>query len=210
MNENEVINQKIWNAFASANYIIENLHKHGVRDLTNLKLQKLLYFAYGMHLAVYEEPLFESEIQAWRLGPVIPDVYNEFKDRGSMPISEGSRATIQLESINEKDYNCEIAEFISEKDYNFEIPEFKRSDSEIQTNKINSLYVACMIYGDEKAWKLVDRTHKENSAWYKSYDPSIKNKIKTDDIKEEFVNYVEKEGLVYIEDGKVKFKKIEK
>ncbi len=167
----------IRSAFASANYIIENLHKHGVRDLTNLKLQKLLYFAYGMHIAVYEEPLFESEIQAWRLGPVIPDVYNEFKDRGSMPISEGSRARIPLESANEKDYNFEVPQFINEED------------------KIRSLYITCKLYGNEKAWKLVDKTHSVNSAWSKfKYD--IKEKMQNEAIKQEFEDYIEQNNLI--------------
>lgn len=48
-------------------------------DLSNLKLQKLLYYAQGHHLAVFGQPLFNDKIQAWSHGPVVPDVYHQFK-----------------------------------------------------------------------------------------------------------------------------------
>lgn len=50
--------------------------------MTNLRLQKLLYFAQGWHLARYGKPLFEDEIVAWQYGPVVPAVYNEYKRCG--------------------------------------------------------------------------------------------------------------------------------
>jgi uncharacterized phage-associated protein len=52
-------------------------------DLTNMKLQKLLYYAQGHYLAFFEEPLFEDELEAWSHGPVVPSVYRAFKDNGS-------------------------------------------------------------------------------------------------------------------------------
>lgn len=56
-------------------------------DLTsNLKLQKLLYYAQGVHLALHGEPLFSARIEAWKHGPVCPPVYSQYKGLGSMPI----------------------------------------------------------------------------------------------------------------------------
>ena len=52
-------------------------------QLTNLKLQKLLYYAQGHWLANHDEPLFADPIQAWAHGPVVPAVYHEFKHFGS-------------------------------------------------------------------------------------------------------------------------------
>ena len=66
------------NTFRSTNYIIKILNKKVVTDLTNLKLQKLLYCAYGVHLALFSEKLFNDQIQAWKLGPVVPIIYQEF------------------------------------------------------------------------------------------------------------------------------------
>ena len=56
-------------------------------DLSNLKLQKLLYYAQGWNLAKRGTPLFEEEIQAWSHGPVVPTVYRAFRDFGSGDIT---------------------------------------------------------------------------------------------------------------------------
>ncbi|NET61813.1 MAG: DUF4065 domain-containing protein [Symploca sp. SIO2E6] len=50
------------------------------RDMTNMKVNKLLYYLQCLYLALYEEPLFEDEIQAWVHGPVCPPVYTEYKE----------------------------------------------------------------------------------------------------------------------------------
>jgi uncharacterized phage-associated protein len=55
-------------------------------ELSNLKLQKLLYYAQGHHLADTHQPLFSDAIQAWSHGPVVPDVYHEYKEFGSASI----------------------------------------------------------------------------------------------------------------------------
>lgn len=57
---------------------------NGAADfISNLKLQKLLYYAQGMYLALYGEPLFEDEIVAWQYGPVVETVYQKYKANGS-------------------------------------------------------------------------------------------------------------------------------
>ena len=50
--------------------------------MTNLKLNKLLYFAQAWSLARRGKPLFSEDIQAWDLGPVTPTVYREFRKYG--------------------------------------------------------------------------------------------------------------------------------
>jgi len=60
--------------------------------ISNLKLQKLLYYAQGFHLALYDEPLFAEEIKAWTHGPVIPDVYHHFKEYGDEAIPAPTKA----------------------------------------------------------------------------------------------------------------------
>ncbi len=42
--------------------------------ISNLKLQKLLYYAQGFHLALYDKLLFSEDIEAWQHGPVVRDV----------------------------------------------------------------------------------------------------------------------------------------
>ena len=65
-----------------ANYLLE-LFKFDEDGLTNLKLNKLLYYVQGCSYQRFNRPLFEDEIEAWNYGPVIPNVYKTFKPCGS-------------------------------------------------------------------------------------------------------------------------------
>ena len=54
--------------------------------ISNLKMQKLLYYAQGHFLATYQIPLFNEKIQAWKYGPVVKEVYDRFKIYGNLAI----------------------------------------------------------------------------------------------------------------------------
>lgn len=54
--------------------------------ITDLKAQKLLYYAQGMSLAKLGFPLFKDDFVAWQHGPVIPALYEELKEFGSRQI----------------------------------------------------------------------------------------------------------------------------
>ncbi|GAA3842792.1 hypothetical protein GCM10022243_06560 [Saccharothrix violaceirubra] len=49
-----------------------------------MKLQKLLYYAQGWHLATEHTPLFEARIEAWKRGPVVPEVYYRHEGRSEV------------------------------------------------------------------------------------------------------------------------------
>lgn len=51
----------------------------GEAEISNLKLQKLLYYAQGNFLAQRHQPLFKDSIEAWSHGPVVPAVYHAYK-----------------------------------------------------------------------------------------------------------------------------------
>lgn len=57
-----------------------------VEGVSNLKLQKLLYFAQAAHLSIKDKPLFNDKIEAWEFGPVVRDVYNCFKAHDRKPV----------------------------------------------------------------------------------------------------------------------------
>ena len=52
-------------------------------DVSNLKLQKLCYYAQGLCSAMRGAPLFVDRIEAWDHGPVVPTLYHEYKQHGS-------------------------------------------------------------------------------------------------------------------------------
>lgn len=57
--------------------------EEGAEYISNLKLQKLLYYAQGCFLAVTDKPLFLDDIVAWQHGPVVECVYHEYKANGA-------------------------------------------------------------------------------------------------------------------------------
>lgn len=72
-------------------------------SLSNLKLQKLLYFCHGLHFAVDQNtPLINENFEAWPYGPVIPTVYSRFSKYGQndIPATEGNNFNLNLNEIN--------------------------------------------------------------------------------------------------------------
>ena len=75
--------------------------------ISNLKLQKLLYYAKGFHQAIFDDALFPEKLWAWTHGPVVPDMYHEYKKYGSGLITKHEYSPIekfnenQLELLNE-------------------------------------------------------------------------------------------------------------
>lgn len=65
-------------------------HEHG-DPLSNLKLQKLLYYAQAWHLAIFDEPLFGEPIEAWVHGPVVVSEYRRFKGWAWQPIQDNPK-----------------------------------------------------------------------------------------------------------------------
>ena len=58
----------------------------GATPIDNMKMQKLIFYAHAWHLAIFEDPLIENDIEAWSWGPVVRDVYLSFIDFGRNPI----------------------------------------------------------------------------------------------------------------------------
>lgn len=75
------------NAKMAANYLVY-IMKDAFDDLTNMKINKLLYFAQGYYLKKYGVPLFDDVIEAWEHGPVVAEVYAAYKKYGDKPITE--------------------------------------------------------------------------------------------------------------------------
>lgn len=74
-----------FDARAVANLLLDLAAEDG-KDVSNLVLQKLVYFAHGRFLSETGDPLVAGEFEAWQYGPVHPHIYNAFKDQGSLPI----------------------------------------------------------------------------------------------------------------------------
>lgn len=129
---------KLQNPFAVANFIIDIAIEKD-NPVTNLKLQKIMFFLQGYCLSEYETPLIDGNFSKWRYGPVEEEVYREFKYYGPAPI--------ESKSIY---FDKEKIEFYSEK---IELSnEFKE--------KLQGIISKIL---DSETWKLVNLTHSHNS-----------------------------------------------
>ena len=83
---------------AIANFVLDYCDRRG-RSVTNLALQKIVYFCHVWSLIELGRPLVRHKFEAWEFGPVLPYLYREFKDHDRSPITE--RAT-QLDPTDGK------------------------------------------------------------------------------------------------------------
>lgn len=144
---------------AIANYVVEYARGQH-KSITNLKLQKILFYLQAAFLVEHNEPLMNTEFSRWQYGPVAQDVYYKFNSYGGSPIDEVA-----------KEVNLDT----------FEISTPKLTDITVQ-KELNQ-YIDKLIEHD--AWDLVEKTHAQ-SIW-SDHKNSIENysaaKYKNEEIK---------------------------
>ena len=74
-----------YTALEVAKYIINKCTSDG-KLITNLQLQKILYYVQMYFLKNQKRAIFSDEIEAWQFGPVIREVYDYFCGSGAMTI----------------------------------------------------------------------------------------------------------------------------
>jgi uncharacterized phage-associated protein len=75
---------------AVANLVLERADALRI-DVSNMALNKIVYFVHCDHLVERDAPLVSAKIEAWKHGPVFREVYHEFKTWDDYPIK--GRAT---------------------------------------------------------------------------------------------------------------------
>lgn len=98
---------------ASATDVARFLVQHYIdtkKSITNMKLQKLLYYAWIDYFIEHDGKfLFNDEIYAWKLGPVVPDVYREYRIFAAMPISFTKKPDEVIDG-DLKEFLCKFAD----------------------------------------------------------------------------------------------------
>jgi uncharacterized phage-associated protein len=149
---------------AVANWFIENLDD----GVSPLKVQKLVYFAHGWHLALYNEPLIDEVVQAWEYGPVVPGIYRRFRRYGNQNIERlGMEYRIDDENVHA------------------ETPRVPNEDK----RTIRLLRRIVEVYGDLTAGQLSTMTHQPDTPWYPIHQRNPNRKgveIPDDEIKKYF------------------------
>ncbi len=154
-------NKVMADSIAIANYFIDKSLSENT-DITLLKLVKLVYIAHGYMLALLDKSFIESRydrVEAWRFGPVIPNVYHTFKHNKNNPIKE-------------KGVIC----LFDDKDMPFVVPEIVEEPKFI-------LDFVWKRYGKLSASELVDLLHQKGTPWNYYYQEGKNNEIPDEDTK---------------------------
>ena len=139
-------------------------------ELDMLQLNKLCYLVDGFTLQERQEPAFNSDIEAWKYGPVIPSIYQSFKYFGEEKIDQLELCRTMLDNREkiQSRYNNLV--------------------------KIIGDHVAAIIsgvvneYGKLTGGQLVGMTHMKDTPWSKNYRAGRNNAIPTKDIRNFYRN----------------------
>lgn len=157
-----------YNVLDVCRYVINYSNKNNY-EISNLKLQKVLYFIQAYFLIEKNKLCFNEKIEAWDFGPVIPKAFYEYKQYGS-----GNIPTIKSYIILDKNniWDSKKIEF----------------DDGIITNE-DKILINKVInkFKNYSATDLVSLTHKQ-SPWIDTYIPYQNKEITINTIKEYFNN----------------------
>jgi uncharacterized phage-associated protein len=164
--------QAPYNVLDVAHYIIKYSHEHSY-EITNLKLQKLLYFVQALFLIRSNGtiPCFSQDIEAWPFGPVVPEAYQEYKIYGSLEIPYSKTKHVLNKSLELKSYV-----------YNENII------SEDDKSKINEVIEH---FKDTSAYELANLTHNQ-APWKNAFIPYCNQVISCESITNFFLNEQQK------------------
>lgn len=161
-----------YDALVVANSFLDlaNLNK---QKLDLIKLQKLIYFAHGWSLAIYDKPLINEEIQAWQFGPVILSVYHEFKRYGLNSIkTKALTLTTEGRSI---------------------FPQISLTDNQA----IELVKKIWDVYGKFTGIQLSNISHELGTPWAEAQKRNIQNlvsfSITNEEIKKYFISLIKKD-----------------
>lgn len=132
-----------------ANFVLDICDKGG-QQVTNLSLQKIVYFCHVWSLVKLKRPLIRHSFEAWAYGPVLQYLYRDFKHFDSDPI------TSRAEGINKTTGKKEVAS----------------ADFDDETRNLIQDVVG--FYGRLSAGHLVDLTHAEGGPWHKAWNHGSK------------------------------------
>lgn len=123
-------------------------HKGMIEEnyVSNISLQKILYFAQGFYLAENQQtPLFLDKIFAWKFGPVVKNIYHDLKYFGNNHILFGKESDLILGKKYRTQYN------------------------NIPINYSNFLNEIWNTFKDYEPFELVELTHAEGSPWHEIF-----------------------------------------
>lgn len=139
-------------------------------DLDQMQLNKLCHLVNGFTLRERDEPAFYNAVEAWKYGPVIPEVYEAYKSYGKGAITVLDMCRTGLE-------NEEAA-----------VDRWKDLYPIIGDQVASIIHGVVKEYSKYSGWELAEMTHKRRTPWKKVYRPGHNKIIPTSVIREFYKN----------------------
>ncbi|NKS77962.1 DUF4065 domain-containing protein [Rhodococcus hoagii] len=120
-------------------------------SLSGVSLQKLLYYAHAWHLVAFDSPLFSERIEAWKLGPVVYDVWDSHRNQRVVSVQDVlSRCSTEVLNESEAAVVDAVVELFSDLD------QWKLAD----------------LVHEERPW--IDAYHRDDKWGHRISDEAIK------------------------------------
>lgn len=155
-----------YNVLDVCRYVINYSNKKDY-GISNLKLQKILYFIQAFFLIETGSPCFDEKIKAWDFGPVVLEAYREYERYGGIDIPT-VRSYVELDESNI--WNSEIIEY---------------DDSVIARKDKKRINDVVDKFSNYSATDLVKLTHRQ-TPWIEAYNSGQNTEIMLSSIKEYF------------------------
>lgn len=164
-----------------ANFFISLSNSAEEGHITNMKVNKLVYFAQAWSMVTLKQKLFDEKIEAWPHGPVIPSVYNAFNQYKNHNINEPCGI------FDENVLTSEQLDLLT--------------DVALAYGAYSAAYLRGLTHKPGTPWNMVYEEHKRNVIpdkmiynYFKKQPPMFKNSIE----KENFVGYRDNEGYLVL------------
>jgi uncharacterized phage-associated protein len=136
-----VIKEEAFEASAVVNWLLSNFDSNQY-CLTNMKVNKIIYFLHGVVLAREGIPLIRNHFECWDHGPVISSLYHRLKDWADRPVDR-LLVYFDYSSSQTKVVDClEVEKFAS-----------------------NSMRRAAEYFVEKDVWWLVNESHEQGGPW---------------------------------------------
>lgn len=138
-----------------ASHIVAHCIERG-DPISNLQLQKILYFVQERWISKNGLPLFDDQFEAWQYGPVVPSVYQAYSIFGRRPIFQEAR-------------------YVS----NGLLNPVGREIVKLDEDTAAAVDEVTDCYSGMSPWELVDIAHKKDGPWYDAYHDSGRGAVIT-------------------------------
>lgn len=170
-----------------ANFFIDIINSDEEGSVTNLQLNKIVFFAQAWSLVLKNKPLFDEDFRAWDYGPVLSSIYHKFKDYGKQYIARVS------DNIFEDVFYSETIDFL--------LDVYREYSKYSETELVNLTHVKGGVWEQIRSKNKKKRNEiipKDLIKDYYSKQPKLKEWTLPEFSKDDYVGYFNEDGMTVL------------